>query len=206
MALVCWSGGLDSTLLLHDLLREQKLSEPVRTLSIHHSNVGAWEEQKLARDRLKKHFEKLGHKLSCLEVEVKSSDGMFVQGEGIRQAVIWLTLGAQYLNNGEGLYLGYIKGDDFWHYHSWANQLFTASCALMGKECKLELPLEWVDKSHVIDRLGKLAPKCFWCESPIKGGKPCKYCHKCREFKLANIKEEFVASVFRVGRHITKRK
>lgn len=191
MALVCWSGGLDSTLLLRDLLQEQKFSEPVRTLSVHHSNVGAWEEQKAARTKLKSYFEKIGHKLSCLEVEVKSSDSMLVQGEGIRQAVIWLTLGAQYLKEGESLYLGYIKGDDFWHYSGWAQQLFAASCTLMGKECKLVFPLEWVGKADVISRLGGLAVKCFWCESPTRTGKPCKYCHKCREFKLASTKEKY---------------
>ena len=52
MSLVLWSGGCDSTLILHRLAKKASKENPVRALTVEHNRVGALNEQRAARRKI----------------------------------------------------------------------------------------------------------------------------------------------------------
>src|SRR5688572_28688172 len=122
MALLCWSGGSDSTKLLIDLARAGK--NP-RALSFRHPQVNCYKEQSLARERVKRWMRKQCLRAEYHEVETRHSPGFAgaASGGGNNQSIMWLVAAVLYLEPAEDLYLGYNRGDEFWHVradHDWA--------------------------------------------------------------------------------------
>jgi Queuosine biosynthesis protein QueC len=199
MALLLWSGGCDSTLLLHDLLAAKvedgqrvgefvtlARDEPVRAISIDDPQVANGPQQKAARDKLRKRLKVFGN-FEHTEVAVTKT-GPDITPSGIPQAAMWLLHAALYLERSEDLYVGYVRGDDVWHKIAWLYQAFASIQGLTEKTGKLILPLEWADKSEVIDRLDKLKllSGTWHCEKP-KGNRACYACRSCRTHATAKF-------------------
>jgi hypothetical protein len=111
--LVCWSGGCDSTLLLHHAAREfGTKSEPVRALSIISDQVSSRVRESAARKKIFKELKKRGLHVLHSESELSCKKGAGINSFGLPQAIIWL-LGPQFLREEESFGLGYIKGDDW---------------------------------------------------------------------------------------------
>ncbi len=223
MALVLWSGGVDSTFLLYDLLTASnnrrgegeyvKLteSETVRTISINHpqitmSEMGAMARKKLV-DKLKKKHGFKGFAQTEIIISQTGPEANRNHDDGVIQPVIWLAHAVQYLDTSEDCYIAYIRGDDVWHYRNYLYQAFDSLQALLGKTGKLMMPLEWVKKSEIINRLEslKLLKHTWYCELPTKDEKPCGQCASCQTHKLALLfNSEGMGKPFTCDAPITK--
>lgn len=194
--LLLWSGGVDSTLLLYDLLRIG--GNDVRTISVQHPQVAAVEESSNARDEIMHHFEKQGLTFQRTEVKINQEIKSIVKGEwaiqgaeggnGLTQPSVWIAECIPYLKPAENLYAGYIKGDDVWHYWRELSQGFDFLQYTRGGTGKLMAPLEWSDKTECVRRINELGllRKVWYCEDP-QHSKSCRNCHSCRKHNIAEV-------------------
>ncbi len=194
MSLICWSGGLDSTLVLYDLAREHRdgvnfQQHGVRALSIIHPQISQHRKAvERSRKALKRKFREAGLTIAFLEVEITQTaaawkEQNFLGSAANPQSFLWLTMAANYLEPVEDLYSGYIRGDDFWHRAEKCQTAFAGLQSFAGREGRLIHQLEWVDKAEVITRTKELGlyDLAWWCEDlkPPRG-KPCGKCPSCR--------------------------
>jgi hypothetical protein len=205
MALLLWSGGVDSTALLHMLLaakRDQtisqhcinaaeidlKIGEEVRTLSISHPQVAAYKENATARhqitEKLNQYFQPF--KSGCLHVSHEDIDALS-SGDGITQPTMWITIASIYLEKAEDLYLGYIAEDDFWHHAHLYREAFAAIQRVTQRTGQLRLPLEWATKADMIEYCKKhgLLKHTWHCEAPKTFMAPCGRCSPCKKHQTA---------------------
>jgi len=195
MALICWSGGCDSTLILWDLLQKQSKNDPpIRTIAIDHFAVWAGEEQDAARTKILFVLRERGFRIEHETLTIRCGDrnglpcGTSEKPSTLRipQAPLWLINAIMHLEPKEDLYVGYIRGDDVWHYIQEYRWVFQYAAYLVGREGKLFTPLEFFTKADVIQalKLAKLFQYCWTCSSP-KNGKQCGKCKECKTQKLA---------------------
>jgi len=195
MAIVCWSGGLDSTLVLCDLARAMKDGHApdkhgVRALSIVHEQVPCQPQARIARASLRVRFKEMGLRFDQTTVALKSS-GRFqaTRGSGLAQPLFWLGIAVSYLEEDEDLYMGYVHGDCVWHYSDHLKAAFGGLQGVGGRTGKLCLPLEWLRKVDVILKCQDLGlyDHCWWCEGDqadlvkLEHGRlgPCGRCPAC---------------------------
>lgn len=150
---VFWSGGQDSTLVAVQLLRSGKF---VRLVSFDNCWIGGEHQQnleKMYRKRILQRFEsEFGRKL--FEHKVYTWDGDLV-GSSI-QNQIWVSLFPLACEDGDEAYFGNIRTDDFWHVSAEFKATFEQICKFQGnKKVKLNFPIEWYYKKHVIKELHK---------------------------------------------------
>ena len=187
--LVLWSGGCDSTLMLHDLAKNSTEYYPIRTISVIHPQIFAMKEQRAARKKVLKWMKKHGHHIFHQEVEIKHSgekvlcDGSAgaYAGDGISQYAIWMLSAVNYLLAEEDLYLGYIQGDDIWGYRYQIEESFRLLLQIMGKKGEIKFPLDRKSKPEIIESLKSrgLYSLTWHCETPNRKGQRCGTCHPC---------------------------
>lgn len=186
MALVVWSGGCDSTLVLHDLAKKQG---NVRALSIRHINVPAAKESDRARTRLLSRLQKKGLNIDHTTIDVNQCESD-VQIEaldgGCAQPVLWLAIAVGYLREKEDLYFGHHRGDDFWEFRSAFEAAFRALQKIRGGKGKIVYPLRAFHKADILKRLQALSlyRDCWYCENP-RDGKRCGRCRPCITHRTA---------------------
>lgn len=180
-ALICWSGGCDSTLLLEDVLRERQ--HQVRTISILQNQIAGQSSEKIARRILKKKLEAKYGKFDSFEITLKQTTPA-VSGQMI-QPLIWIPISMIYLRENEDLYLGYIRGDDMWHYRTEIFSMFNTTAQVMAKYGNLCMPLEWTSKNAVIEKLEKsgLYNYTWWCQE-FNRLTPCQDCESCKTHEM----------------------
>ena len=178
-AVVCWSGGRDSTLILANLLEMKTIK--VRTLTIIHDQVGAEKTQRLARENIKKKLVKKYGDFESGEITIKGENCEGISS-GCVQPLLWIPAASVYIQNSEDLYMGYVKGDDVWHNKSELYSLFSTSMKLLDKDSELICPLEWYDKRYVIEVLSSNSLDIFkdtwYCQTNDKI--PCGHCASCQ--------------------------
>lgn len=199
MALVCWSGGLDSTLVLYDLAvryRDDKTppdAHGLRAVSVVHHQVSCQKQARRARNAIRRAMRKENLAFRHAAVRWRASgefSGHQAEG-GLAQPGLWLAVAQSYLLDDEDLYLGYVKGDDVWHHFSELKQAFAGMQGLAGKTGRLLTPLEWDRKADVIARIrrAKLYRHCWYCEGSNWRGdepkEPCGVCVPCRTHRAA---------------------
>lgn len=99
--------------------------------------------------------------------------------------MVWL-LATQALDVSEDLFLGYIKGDDWWTHRGEFQRVFDKLQYAAGRTGKLYAPLEGVAKRGVIHRLREadLLDLTWWCDARPEGkrkarNEPCGSCDSC---------------------------
>lgn len=205
MALLCWSGGCDSTLLLYKLLKSGNPN--VRTISFNHHGVGAQFQNRTARGAILKWLSNKGLKVKDHTELTINADygGHITRPDGLGQPTIWQFNALSYLNKDENLYLGYIKSDCIWHYRTQLFDLFNNACQMLHYTGSLMMPLEWETKSDIIESLTSIGldKLVWWCEGVgySIGSEPCGNCSTCREIKAARFliednKVNYIGGVF----------
>ncbi len=178
--LVLWSGGCDSTMVLHDLLQTASPSKPVRSVGVNCPRMGGNSRNLDARKRIQKRLERDGYGRlhRHIEVEINDNDN-FHHVAGLVQPAIWLIAAACCLIGDVDLYVGYVRGDDFGHYRSQFESIFNGLQAMSERTGKLVFPLEWAPKSDVLNALNSvgLIKLTWWCQN--SGEKPCQICSSC---------------------------
>ena len=198
--LIAWSGGCDSTLLLHSLLQKQhyqlksenksyqEFHEQVRTFSVTHAQMDAQKEQALARKKIRSELKERGLKFEHIEIDIRQEGNA---NGGSKQSVVWLAMVIPYLYDKEDFYLAYVKEDDIWHFRSYLYDSFNNLQTLAGHEGKLQLPWEWKKKEEVVKELSSigLLKHVWWCAEPKKFGQRCGKCISCT--KMIPFKKHF---------------
>jgi len=194
MSLIAWSGGCDSTCLLHQLATNDAYNSPLRTISINHYACNKQQNilQRHARIKILQWFNKRGIEIDHLEVIItsttvhqKKEDIQIVNDGNMMQPFIWIPTASMYLQNNEDLYVGYVRGDDIWHYRTQICDLFNTMKMMTYKHGNLNFFFEWKRKREVISELKKIGlyDLTWYCESP-KRKRPCGQCHPCRIHQL----------------------
>lgn len=190
MALVCWSGGCDSTLVLYDLAKKSSLAEPVRAISFIHCQIGAGAESMLARDKILAWMRGKGFHIKHQTVEINHKGDFDCVRHGLEQPIMWLANCIPYLEEAEDLYVGWLRGDYAAARSTEAKWAFDYMQGIGGRKGKLITPLMDEDKAEVIGKLEKeLLDLCWWCENPVDG-KQCGKCDPCVTHRVALAKIE----------------
>jgi len=185
--LLSWSGGCDSTVMLYEALKTKKDNETVRAISVSHIQVTNSEISKIARAKIKAKLARAGLTFQHVEVAVTHEGSFQIEPcGGLSQPALWLQVATSYLEQAEDLALGYITGDDIWHYRNYLCEAFQNTQVISNRSGQLQFPLEWYTKSAIIERLKEvgLYNLCWWCEFPSKG-RPCTRCAVCIRHKTA---------------------
>ena len=194
MSLVCWSGGADSTLVLHDLLREfKRMKDPknvdqIHTIAVRHPQLDNNKAQLEARKKIRATLAKRGLKFKHVEVEIKCRGDFHIVQHGLVQAMLWLGVAMPYLSKDEDLYLGYIDGDCMWPHWGQLSEVFSSGSSLLDLgDTSLKTPLYGTTKAKVLNRLKKarLFRMTWTCEAPKKNGRSCGQCTSCKTQILA---------------------
>ncbi len=190
---VIYSGGADSTLLLYELSK-LKLGT-IHAVSFNPYHILLQEKikcEKEARKRFKKYctVNKINNiKFSQMTVDC-SGDFPYpcnVDFDGMAQPTVWTGLLSVLLLRNCDIYLGYIKGDDFWMYKSEFFNTFNEFKKLSGSKSRVILPYAYFDKEDILQELNNNnLLDCTWtCELPTKTLQMCGECIPCRKHKKA---------------------
>jgi len=178
--IVLWSGGFDSTLVLHQLL-EHYPNDHITAVSVINKDVAGdrLKQEKKAKIKLLK---RLGDRVDYKEINITSDLTAITW-----QMPIWLSHVLPYLKDGDHLSMGYLSSDGYSFFSARENfkKAFDATMVLQGKkDTELVFPLEGWTKGNVIRDLKKnrLLKDCWYCGKPKKG-RPCGKCMKCVSVK-----------------------
>jgi 7-cyano-7-deazaguanine synthase in queuosine biosynthesis len=190
---VVYSGGCNSTQLLHDLAKIYGTKkDPVIALSYNHyapCNIKI-KVEKATRKKFKKYCRKNKIYVNFVEIDSKLNGrnrGCYPKGfkedfSGICQPYLWLGgLGTLLMGN-YNIHFGYIKSDDFWKFKTEFIEAFKALQKIVVTESKLFFPLMSDSKEAIILELKKqgIYEYTRHCESPTKTLEACGSCTPCR--------------------------
>lgn len=155
-----FSGGFDSTALLLSKLGENINSENKQlynVISVYHENITNKDQDKEARDRIKEILQKeFPEEIGYFNFrEIKINDG------GISgQASIWPTFALYDASLAKGddidVWLGYVRGDDFWHSKGIYLNLYECYEKIIHdytgnhSKIKVNFPFEWHYKNELV--------------------------------------------------------
>ena len=194
---VVWSGGADSTYLLHWYATYSSIQNPVHAITVDSHpqlNKKFMAAQRTARSRYLKFAEKSGLHIEVHTVSQDYSEKTLIGiGENVSgQPMMWLCSIMPFIQDDDMVYFSYIFEDGIWHHKKEFQDVFYSICRLKNIDATLEFPLEEFRKYQILKRLSEYEIKdnMWWsCEEP-KNKKPCGVCYKCCELKLADIKFE----------------
>jgi 7-cyano-7-deazaguanine synthase in queuosine biosynthesis len=190
---VLFSGGCDSTLVLYRKAMEMQRTnnyDTITALTIRHDQLPAQDKQKQAQEAIIDEFcRKREFRINWSIIDIKQTSAYVDVGNGgLTHPVIWLNISALYIRDGETLFAGYHRGDDYWSKKHEAEQAFYNFGKIIGKPTiKLEYPLEFDTKATIIRNLKDrgLYEMCWWCEFPTSDGNTCGTCDPCITHKTA---------------------
>jgi len=192
---VLWSGGVDSTLLIWNLLEK---GEPVTAFYVRvHNNKEKDEAEFEAVQALTYEFKTkypglfLAEETAAIEVATYDRNG-FVQPQ------IWVFAASFVVSRSrfKALQIGYVMGDQMISYLDDLRTLWKSLCLFSYSEepVPLEFPLWRTDKRTMRDALPKhLRELTVFCEYPNRK-KPCGRCSKCDEAGVMEPSDELLRS------------
>ena len=189
ICVIAWSGGYDSTLILDRLCSAGDKNVWAYSLDWHMVNELKREQEKAARDSYREYAKRKGY-IFCHETMTVTST-MSAFGDGLPQVLAWFNFVSPYLPAESELYFGYHRGDDFWMYQRFAENLMENAAALREMKVTIQYPLKLMRKCDVVEEVKKrgIPSRCVWsCENPAKRkGRivACGNCVPCRTMKLA---------------------
>lgn len=182
---VLYSGGCDSTLVLHKALRT---GHPINTISFTSIQLGG---NNAEANKRKKYFEYckknnllIGENL-IINIDNDGATGFKTGDYSCPQPAIWLYNMMAYLPDNSIVLTGYIRGDDFLSFDvfsSWI-QAYEGLKGLFGKNIEIYFPLAHASKDYVIKELRKFKIEQYtsYCENPKTDGAPCGVCESCEK-------------------------
>jgi len=188
--IVVWSGGMDSTVLLHYVARYAATVErPVVALTLDHPYLhrDQMRMQEIAQTEYLAWAKKKG---LCIQHTVVK---LVLRGEAEDQTwgqpPMWLSHLAPLFGDKDKIYFGYLKRDVFWHGVEEWDWAWKGLDKLYRRETTYVCDFEYKEKWEILQKLQeyRIPKRCWWtCEHP-DGKKPCGRCHKCRELEHAKI-------------------
>ena len=180
---VCWSGGCDSTYLLHRLIAD-KASKGERVLAVsikcQNQTPAKYAAESLARGNLWAELQKLhafsdkdDEKIKWTEIETS----YYGDNKGLSLAYIWLTSVLPMVEDGGSLYIGYIMGDHALRCTTEMRWAASYLSVILGKSVEVRFPfVQWhAEKKDVLRSIPPaLLELCTWCEEDYKDRAPCR--------------------------------
>lgn len=196
-SLVCmWSGGCDSTLVLHQLLttlKETGDKRTVTTFSFCHAQLGEpkMDAELTARMSYTAFAKKSELPLGLNKVIAIDRHNISATTGSCPQPALWVSHVIPYIEDNSILFLGYHRGDDFWSYgvfNPWA-QAFIGLSRLFNKKIECRTPLHWASKVEIIRQLktANIYDHTWYCEGCQSNGKPCGNCTPCQTHLMADL-------------------
>lgn len=206
---VLWSGGCDSTVILHYLLNNKDIVEnyEIRTFSfdINKPLDETESRDKQARKQILVEFEKrklptFNHTEHILSQKEPVAT-IHTQNGGYSQQSVWACISPIYLYPDEDLYIGYIRGDDAVNNRELSDAFYTCQ-KTMGHTGLLYYPLSLFYKEEILNYLIKhnlrsLVNTCSWLHpltTPLIEKDyyklfptPCWSCISCKKILQANL-------------------
>lgn len=184
---VVWSGGMDSTLILCDLV---KRDINVDAIFFETDNFGTLkkEYEERARFDIMKY---LGKQINVKKIKLDfPTDGLKGYDGGMFQQPAMITLLSIFGSDDTTYYMGYHKGDDFF---AQQYELMRASehiLKVMGnKNIKFSFPLKFSTKEHIVATIQDwgLDSLTHFCEYPNQNFKTarCGHCTPCKTYEDA---------------------
>lgn len=150
---IFFSGGLDSTLVAVDLLRERKY---ITLVNFDNSQIGGSSQQnkeKIRRKHIVKRMKSEFGENWITEINYTWDGELNI----FAQMAAWVSLFPLALRTDDNAYFAIIRYSDFWHYKNKFEKAFNAVLDMHDKkDVKLNYPLEWNFKKTIIKRLKKL--------------------------------------------------
>ena len=197
---VLWSGGADSTFVLHQYAGVSCEDYPVRAFSVC-SHPYLSKPFMRAQESSKRNYLKLAKRRKYhIRYERFLVGGNWSWGKiddsfghSTEQTLVWVSSLVQALNHGDTVLLGYIRGDCFWHIRNKFEAAFRSLCDLKGVSVSLKYPVEYNYKSDILLKLKeeKVSDSCWFSCEDTQDGKPCGVCSCCIEIADARSSRRY---------------
>lgn len=191
--LVIWSGGVDSTYILNDLLSKSSVDKPVGALSINHYFLfkGKIFGENVMRNKfIETVINENKYPFVHDVIEFTNSGTNHNVRNGTGQLTTWLMYAHSVAKDDATIHLGILKTDSQVSHYTNLHKLVDTLNDITGKHVKLSFPLIQHSKLDMIKLLFKecLEDKVWVCEMPIEdtsnkevsyhqcGGKNCAPC------------------------------
>lgn len=143
-----WSGGFDSTaLLLHSL---SSTYEKILVVTAKLGNAANVEEDARARHDILEYLRINDNRIEKRYTFMNSTLDLALNG-GI-QSMVWAMLASMATERYENfdLQMGFIRGDDYWHYKTEFETAVRNLCSINDKTPHFVYPLEWMYKKEFV--------------------------------------------------------
>lgn len=179
---VVWSGGLDSTLILYDLIKRNVDVSVITFESEVFGNSKNILEQSV-RTRFLQKFSKNKIEEYTIKLDFPYTD--IRNNGGLCQQPYMISLIALYGKPDTTYHFGYHKGDDFFTWHHESMNILQNINTIMNKNVQVNFPLRHMHKWQIIDRIqwNGLDDYVWFCEYPensTNGKSACGECVPCK--------------------------
>lgn len=182
--LVLWSGGLDSTALVIDLLYKGDID--VMYVDLDNNKILQRHEKKAIK-KLKRIIEDANPPGEIINEHSFGYDYIEPSKSVYAQPALWITAAAFIadVRHHTSVNIAYIKHDDAWHYKTEIINTYNAMNVLIcdGNTVPLEFLFEWSTKQNIVDNLKdfvyykQIMQTIRYCEANSK--EQCGKCHSC---------------------------
>lgn len=182
---VVWSGGMDSTLILCDLVKKG-IDVDAIVFDTDHFGVLKREFEEHARLNIMRYLDKKIN-VHKVKLDFPLTNGLKGYDGGMFQQPSMITLLSVFGNDNTTYHMGYHKGDDFFAYYY---ELMKASDLILktmgNKNIKFSFPLKFSTKEQIVATiqewgLDKLTHFCEYPNQNIVTGR-CGHCVPCKTY------------------------
>lgn len=188
---VLWSGGVDSTFLVYDLL-EKGHRVTTTYIGVKNNQEKGHHELKQRKVMAEFFYEKYGHKFNYKETPNITIDISGVGHVKLGQAIAWIgnsiiTLREEH----DYMAIGYVKGDDAIEYLDIIRESFNSLKRLSYAKTEIVFPLVEKEKLDMFNALPiELKDNVFWCERGETDATNC-YCQPCKKARKLGIVNKY---------------
>lgn len=196
-AVVLFSGGFDSTLVLANLVKNASDTDTIYAVTLEHNITGTqklrreYESQLLILRELRKQFPKVKIEHERIAIESNWTVGDVSNSKGLAQPIFWICNLIPFLENNDAVYFGYNLVDQARVHLKDIEDLFNIACRFQdNKNIKPRFPISYLTKVDVLRELITYYPYlvdyCITCESiNYDGTNVCGSCMPCTHLKEA---------------------
>jgi len=192
--IVIWSGGYDSTLLLHRELQDHKeatawsfIMPGISQHKLHSEHV--------VRERYKKYMQETlsKFKLSHQVINIGYDNFNNIPEGCFSQQTFWTLFSAWFAPKDSTIIFGFHKGDDFWRMHEKVDWMRTYIEQIMEKKITFEYPLQCTPKWQIVHDIKNygLEENVWTCENPPIPMSECGECTTCTILRQAKSEIEY---------------
>lgn len=204
--IVTWSGGLDSTLLLHTLLKAKSTFEsPVGALSLnayflHKDKISS---ERKARESFITNIVQPG-KFNLVHDEMNMNI-VSSSGSMLTQIMNWLPMAVTVASNKANIHIGVLMDDDQSSFEKEIREYHEMLNFMSNKKTILKLPyLTWIKSDVITDVFSEgLEDHVWFCELPEGDSIACGKCNSCFHFKDSAVRSYSASKDVKIKKYLS---